>query len=216
MLRANLGSARPEGADATGPGDNDYKTSAAAGYFQYFGEAAGDPSTGYYAFDAGEWRVYMLNSECSRIGGCGPGSAEEAWLEKDLAANPRHCALAVMHRPYFTSGPNGGGSSAMRNLWRVLQEAGAELVVSGHDHHYERFEPQTGAGDVDPEGIVQFVVGTGGSRPDKLDIDAPHSITSATEVFGVLRLELRRDEYSFEFISVAGPEFADAGTDQCH
>ena len=182
----------------------------------YFGDAAGEPDAGYYAYDAGAWRVYVLNTECRQIGGCGVGSPQESWLLEDLAAEPRRCVLAMWHHPYFTSGPSFGGSSSTRNLWRILQSAGAELVLSGSDHHYERFEPQTGAGDADPEGLVQFVVGTGGSRPDNLRVDAPHSAARAFDVFGVLRLELGPRGYAFEFLSVAGPDFSDSGTAECH
>ena len=197
-------------------GDNDYNTAGAEGYFMYFGDAAGEPETGYYAYDAGAWRIYVLNTECRQVGGCGNGSPQESWLLEDLAAEPRRCVLAMWHHPYFTSGPSFGGSSSTRNLWRILQTAGAELVLSGSDHHYERFEPQTGAGDADPEGIVQFVVGTGGSRPGDLHVDAPHSAVRALDVFGVLRLELGPRGYAFEFISVAGPDFSDSGTAECH
>ena len=197
-------------------GDNEYNTSGAVGYFTYFGDAAGEPGTGYYTYDAGAWRIYVLNSECRQVGGCGEGSPQESWLLDDLAAEPRRCVLAMWHHPYFTSGRSFGGSSSTRNLWRILQAAGAELVLSGSDHHYERFEPQTGAGDADPDGIVQFVVGTGGSEGDDLRVDAPHSVARAFDVFGVLRLELGPRGYAFEFISVAGPEFSDSGTGKCN
>jgi hypothetical protein len=198
-------------------GDNEYDTPGAAGYFTYFGDAAGDPATGYYAYDAESWRVYVLNSECGSVGGCGEGSAQEAWLLQDLAAEPRDCVLAMWHDPYFSSGPSGGGSSATRNLWRVLSEAGAELVLSGHDHIYERFDAQTGDGHADPErGMVQFVVGTGGGDPDRIQTVAPNSLVRKRGVYGVLRLELGPGAYDFEFISVAGPQFTDRGSGECH
>ena len=197
-------------------GDADYDTPDAAPYFDYFGEAAGEPGAGYYAYDAATWRVYVLNSNCASIGGCGEGSAQEAWLLQDLEAEPRDCVLAMWHHAYFTSGPSGGGSSSRRNLWRVLQEAGAELALSGHDHHYERFAPLHGDGTLDPSGMVQFVVGTGGSRPDDLRVTAPHSEVRQTDVAGVLHLSLRPGGYEFEFISVAGTDFTDRGSGSCH
>lgn len=198
------------------PGDNDYDTPGAAGYFAFFGDAAGEPGAGYYAYDVGAWRVYVLNSNCGSIGGCGEGSAQQAWLVRDLAAEPRRCVMAIWHHPYFTSGRSEGGDSSTRNFWRIFQEAGAEMVISGHDHHYERFAPKLGDGSVDDSGIVQFILGTGGSRPDDMFVDAPHSRARAFDVFGALRLELGNDGYRFDFITVAGPQFTDSGSAECH
>jgi acid phosphatase type 7 len=198
------------------PGGNEYDVASAEGYFSYFGEAAGDPATGYYAYDAGEWRVYVLNSECRLIGGCGVGSAQHTWLLGDLAANPRECVVAMWHDPRFTSSLD-GGSDSMREIWRVLYEAGAELVLSGDHHFYERFEPQTAGGEPDPaRGIVQFIVGTGGADAEDFESEAPNSLVRAARVFGVLRLELAPTSYSFEFLQVAGRQFSDSGSAECH
>jgi alkaline phosphatase len=198
------------------PGDEDYDTQDARPYFDYFGAAAGELGAGYYAYDAGDWRIYVLNSNCGSIDGCGEGSPQAEWLRADLAAEPRRCVLAMWHHPYFTSGPSGGRDSRERSLWRILHAAGAELVLSGHDHHYERFAPQSGSGEVDPTGLVQFIVGTGGSRPDAIVRNAAHSEARVTEVHGVLRLELAPRGYSFRFISVAGRDFSDSGSGSCH
>ena len=208
---------RPSIKDRTRPaaGDEDYDAADAAPYYAYFGDAAGKAGAGYYAYDAGTWRIYVLNTNCGNVGGCREGSAQAAWLAQDLAADPRRCVLAIFHHPYFTSGPSGGGSPERRDLWRILESAGAELVLSGHDHHYERFVPQTIDGTADPDGMVQFIIGTGGSRPDVVDVVAPNSEVHATGVFGALRLELRPDGYSFEFIGVAGPHFGDSGSGAC-
>jgi acid phosphatase type 7 len=197
-------------------GGNEYDTPGAKAYFAYFGEAAGDPATGYYAYDAGSWRVYVLNSECRRIGGCGEGSPQVQWLLADLAANARACVLAMWHEPVFTSGP-GGGSSSLRHLWRVLYDAGAELILNGDHHVYERFGPQTPTGRRDPDrGVVQIVVGTGGTSPDTFESQAPNSLVQASRVWGVLRLELAPASYAFKFISVAGHDFTDGGAADCH
>ena len=198
------------------PGDNEYDTPNARGYYSFFGDAAGDPSRGYYAYDAGTWRVYVLNSECAAVGGCGPGSPQEAWLTADLESEPRDCVLAMWHHPYFTSGPSGGLDATTRNFWRLLQGAGAELVLSGHDHVYERFAPQTGEGLASPGGMVQFVVGTGGGDPDRFHNIGPNSIIRERAVYGVLVLRLRPGSYDFEFITVAGRQFTDNGSADCH
>lgn len=209
---------RPSIKERTRPtvGDNEYDTPGASSYFEYFGAAAGEETGGYYAYDAGAWRVYVLNSECREAGGCENGSPQEAWLLNDLAAEPRECVLAMWHEPLFTSSPSGGRSS-MRNLWRVLHEAGAELVLSAHHHAYERFDPQTGGGIADTErGIVQIVAGTGGGDPEEFAAPAPNSVVRQSGVFGLLRLDLAPGSYSFEFITVGGPEFNDQGTGVCH
>ena len=144
------------------PGNHDYVTANAAGYFGYFGAAAGDPSTGYYAYDLGGWRVVAINSNCAAVGGCQAGSAQERWLRADLAAHPAACTLAYWHHPRFNSGEH-GNSAEMQPIWQALYDAGAEVVLSGHDHHYERFAPQAPDGSSDPQrGIREFVVGTGG------------------------------------------------------
>ena len=128
-------------------GNHEYQTPGAAGYFGYFGAAAAGPG-GYYALDAGTWRVYVINSECSFVG-CGSGSAQLAWLTADLAANPRSCVLALWHEPRFSSGAH-GDATAMAPIWSALHTAGAELVLSGHDHDYERLLPMDPSGPTIP------------------------------------------------------------------
>jgi hypothetical protein len=208
---------RPSIRDRTMPivGNHEYNTPDAAGYFRYFGAAAGDPDEGWYAFDAGAWRVYALNSNCAEVGGCGAGSAQELWLRNDLAANPRRCVAALAHHPRFSSGQH-GDNDVMADLWRTLQQAGAELMLSGHDHSYERFAPQDAAGRADEAGLVQLVVGTGGRDPYPFAATRANSVVKATPVFGVIRLELRPDSYAFEFLPIEGIEFSDAGTADCH
>ena len=144
------------------PGNHEYLTTGAGPYFAYFGSQAGTAGEGWYAYDVGTWRIYSLNSNCASVGGCGPGSAQEAWLRADLAANPRACVAAIWHHPLFSSGVH-GGTDATRPLWEALYEAGADLVINGHDHDYERFAPQRPDGTADAAtGIREFVVGTGG------------------------------------------------------
>ncbi|UCH24796.1 MAG: metallophosphoesterase, partial [Trueperaceae bacterium] len=118
-------------------GNHEYQVPGAAGYYQYFGEAAGDPTKGYYSFDLGNWHIVVLNSECSQVGGCGEFSPQGQWLKADLAANPTKCALAYWHIPLYSSG--GRAEENMRSLWEMLYSAGVDVVLTGHDHTYERF-----------------------------------------------------------------------------
>lgn len=197
------------------PGNHDYRSAGAAPYFAYFGSRAGLAGTGWYAYDLGTWRVYSLNSSCAEVGGCGPGSPQEQWLRADLAANPRSCVAAVWHHPLFSSGYH-GGSAAVRPLWQALEEAGAEVVLTGHDHDYERFAPQTAAGATAPSGIRQFVVGTGGAELRPFAAILPNSERRSASTHGVLKLTLRADGYDWAFVPVAGGAFADTGSASCH
>jgi hypothetical protein len=195
-------------------GNHEYHTAGAAGYFGYFGAAAAGPG-GYYATDVGAWRVYVLNSECAEVS-CAAGSPQVRWLIADLAANPRECVMAIWHEPRFSSGPH-GDSAAVGAFWDALYAAGAELVVSGHDHGYERFLPMVPSGASDPaRGIVQFVAGTGGiGGADYASVRA-NSVVRNGSTFGVLKLTLRAGSYDWQFVPVAGATFTDSGTGSCH
>jgi hypothetical protein len=198
------------------PGNHDYATENGAAYFGYFGRAAGSPSRSWYAYDLGSWRIYALDSNCERIaGGCGEGSTQVAWLRDDLEANSRRCVAAFWHHPRFSSGRH-GSTPAVDTLWRVLVAGGAELVVTGHDHLYERFAPLDADGRPDTlAGTRHFTVGTGGR-----DLYEFRQILDASEVrdagtFGVLRLDLRADGYDWRFLPVPGAAFTDEGTGGC-
>ena len=132
------------------------------GYFGYFGAAAGTPGKGYYSYDIGAWHLIALNSNCSFVS-CGSSSAQAQWLRADLAAHPARCTLGYWHHPRFTSGTNSPGSNSVTPLYQALYDHGADVVLVGHDHHYERFAPQSPSGGRDlARGIRQFLVGTGG------------------------------------------------------
>jgi Calcineurin-like phosphoesterase len=198
------------------PGNHDYHTPAASGYFDYFGARAGDPSTGWYAYDLGTWRIYALNSNCGAVGGCDAGAAQERWLRADLAAHPAACVLAYWHHPLFSSGQH-GNNPIVRPLFQALYDAGAEIVLAGHDHTYERFAPQAPGGAADPErGVVEIVVGTGGRSHYGFGTVRPNSVVRNGTTYGVLQLTLGEGSYRFEFLPVAGATFNDAGSGTCH
>jgi len=197
------------------PGNHDYRTPHAAAYFYYFGAAAGGAQRGYYAFDLGAWRLYSLNSNCDAIGGCELGSPEANWLRDDLAAHPTTCILAYWHHPRFSSGSLHGSDPRTDGLWRTLQDAGADLILSGHDHDYERLAPQNAEGQADPAGIREFVVGTGGSGLRPIGTVLPTSEVANGTTHGILRLELGPYGYQWEFIPVAGSTFTDSGSGAC-
>lgn len=193
------------------PGNHDYETPNAAAYYEYFGSNAGPPGRGYYSYTAGAWHVVALNSEIDvRI-----GSPQEQWLRADLAANPTACAAVLWHRPRFSSGPHGDNRD-LQGLWRTIHEFNVDIVLSGHDHLYERFAPQDVDGRADFErGIRQFVVGTGGRAMHQIRGARPNSEVQGNEG-GVLALRLLPNTYRWEFVPVAGATFRDAGTGSCH
>ncbi len=199
------------------PGNHEYETTGAAGYFGYFGALAGDPTKGYYSYDLGSWHILAVNSNCSRVGGCGPGSPEETWLKADLAAHPARCTLAYWHHPLFTSGSVHPGAVWMRPIFQDLYDAGADIVLDGDTHNYERFAPQTPNGVADPgKGIREWVLGMGGFSHYSFATVQPNSEVRNADTYGVLQLTLTATGYSWQFLPIAGKTFTDAGTGTCH
>jgi hypothetical protein len=196
-------------------GNHDYLTADASGYFDYFGAQAGPQGRGYYAYDAGTWRIIVLDSNCSEVGGCSGSSPQGRWLASELAAASGRDVLAYWHHPLYSSGAH-GGTTAVRGLWELLYAAGADVILSGHDHDYERFAPQDPWGNRDDAfGLRQFVVGTGGAGLRSRASQEPHSEVFAS-AHGVLRLTLRPGAYEWAFVPVAGGTFTDAGTAVTH
>ncbi len=194
-----------------------------AGYFDYFNGMgasngpAGRPGQGYYSFNLGDWHLVALNSNCPRAGtpSCAAGSAQEQWLRDDLAANPRRCTLAYWHHPRFNSSASTPEEPAVAPLWKALRDHGADVLLVGHAHNYERFAPLTETGDLDPRGVRQFVVGTGGK--------SLHGFTGAPRAgskfrddgkYGVLKLTLKPERYDWGFVTEGGAQL-DPGSEAC-
>ncbi|MBV1853899.1 metallophosphoesterase family protein [Catellatospora tritici] len=195
------------------PGNHDYRTPGATGYYDYFGAVAGPPGLGYYSFDLGTWHIVSLNSNVDMT----PGSAQERWLRADLAASGRHCTLAYWHHPLFTSGANHAPDTATLPLYQALYDSGAEVVVAGHNHQYERFAPMDPTGKVDQaRGLRTFVVGTGGGGLYQFGTIQPNSEVRDNTTFGVIAFTLHADSYEWRFIPEKGKSFTDTGTGTCH
>lgn len=188
------------------PGNHDYESPDAAPYYEYFGANAGPAGAGYYSYDVGAWHVIALNSNIS-VG------SQLPWLQRDLQANRAECTLAYFHHPLFTSGPDGSTPDVLP-FWQALYDAGAEIVLNGHEHLYERFAPQDPGGHVDgARGLREFIVGTGGAAlypATRLAANSELHISS----FGVLKLTLAPGRYDWEFIPVSGA--SDRGSGTCH
>jgi hypothetical protein len=193
------------------PGNHDYQTSGASGYFGYFGSLAGPGNQGYYSFDLGSWHLVSLNSEIAHDA----GSSQLAWLRSDLAATGQPCILAYWHKPRFSSGPH-GSSGSFSPFWDALAAVGADVVLAAHDHLYERFAPQTSSGAADPNGIRQFVVGTGGRSHYQAGTARANSLVRNSDTFGVLALTLHASSYDWQFVPEAGRSFSDTGSASCH
>lgn len=195
------------------PGNHDYGTAGAAGYYGYFGANAGNPSTGYYSYNIGEWHIIALNSNV----GDGTGSTQEQWLRADLAGNTKSCTLAYWHHPRFSSGLEHGSDPSLQPLWQALYDADADVILGGHDHDYERFAPQTPVGVADAaRGIREFVVGTGGRSHYSRGIVKANSEVFNGTTYGVLKLTLSPGSYAWQFVPVSGGTFTDSGTGRCH
>ncbi len=203
-------------------GNHDYDTAGAAPYWDYFGAAAGPGTRGYYSYDLGSWHVVVLNSTCYMVGGCDAGSPQEQWLRADLEASQARCTVVAWHHPTFSSGSGisssgfGGVDTRMHDLWALLMSHGAELVLNGHDHAYERFVPQDAEGRPDPKGIRELIVGTGGASLHGTSTRLPNSEVRFTDTRGVLRLDLTDGGYSWRFLPVDGSTKTDSGTESCH
>ena len=205
--------------DRTRPsaGNHEYATQGAEGYFGYFGEAAGEPGQGYYSYQAGEWQVLVLNSNCGEVGGCEEGSPQELWLREELEGSDAVCTLAYWHSPLFSSGSAHGNDLEVQPLFAALYDDGVEIAIGGHDHNYERFAPQRPDGTHDPvSGVRQFVVGTGGRGNRGFGDLVPNSEARFTDSFGVLELRLYSNGYEWEFVPESGSDFTDVGVEACH
>jgi len=199
-------------------GNHEYNTAGAAPYYAYFGAAAGPAGLGYYSYDLGAWHVVVLNSNIS----ASAGSTQELWLKADLAAHPSRCTLAYWHHPLYYStepdtGTTGGTNSSVRALWADLYAAGAELVLNGHRHVYERLGPMKPDGTPDAAtGIREIIVGTGGESGGSFTNIFPTSEVREGHTYGVLKLTLSSNSYTWQFIPIAGKTFTDSGTGSCH
>jgi hypothetical protein len=196
------------------PGNHEWYTPDAQGYRDYYGDTIDTTGGLYYSYNVGSWHLVSLDSECAETATCGAGSQYD-WLQADLQADSALCTLAYWHHPRFSSGADHGNDPDVSPLWDLLIADGAEVVLNGHDHDYERFAPQTSAGAASASGLREFVVGTGGTRTEAFAAAQPNSQVRITGSKGVLELTLTATGYSWRFIAVGGTVL-DSGADTCH
>ena len=193
------------------PGNHDYGTSGASGYYAYYGANAGEAGKGYYSYDLGAWHIISLNSNVAAT----ETSAQVTWLKADLAATNKSCVLAYWHHPRFSSGDH-GNNTKMSIVWDVLYQGNAEAVVVGHDHNYERFAPMTSSGvRDDARGLRSFVVGTGGTGHRAFRTIQPNSEFRDNVAFGVIKFELSEGAYRWSLVTTTGTAL-DSGSASCH
>ncbi|MDQ3099203.1 MAG: metallophosphoesterase [bacterium] len=211
------------------PGNHEYGTPGASGYFQYYATNGNqtvksklDPQKGYYSYDIGTWHMISLNSNCAAAGGCNAQSPQYAWLENDLKTHPNKCTLAYWHHPRYSSGHDGNNIPLISQyipFWNVLHANKADVILNGHSHNYERFAPQDGQSNSVPTGIREFVVGTGGKNFTGWWTATPikNSEIRDNTHFGVLKMALHPTSYDWEFLPVTGSAgFIDKGTSACN
>jgi acid phosphatase type 7 len=197
-------------------GNHDVHTDGGEPLRTYMGDAAAREGRTWFSDDLGAWHVVVLDTNCGFLGDlCGSESDQVRWLRQDLAASSARCTIALMHQPRFSSGQH-GDSQAVRSLWDELYGAGAELVLVGHDHDYERFAPQAPDGTRDDtRGLVEIVAGTGGADLEGFKEARPNSLVRIDDAHGVLELTLGTDSWTFRFVDTAG-EARDGGGGGCH
>jgi len=195
-------------------GNHDWNTSCADGYWKYFtgkGRSIGAYCKLWYSFDYGGWHFVAVNTETS----IGNGSEQLTWIDGDLSANSKPCTAVYSHHPRFSSGSDHGSDSSLTDLWKVMQAHHVDLYLSGHDHNYERFAPQDASGKADPNGPVQWVVGTGGDSLRSMGTIQPNSVARAGNVYGILKLTLHVASYDWQFLPAQGYSFTDTGSATC-
>jgi 3',5'-cyclic AMP phosphodiesterase CpdA len=195
------------------PGNHDYSTGNLAGYRGEFGSRAGPADTTWYSAALGPWRLIVLDANCGAVD-CSAGSPQAVWLEAELNAHPDDCTVAIWHQPRFSSGWH-GDDKAMQALWSVLADHHVDVVLQGHDHDYERFDPLDRAGQPTANGIRSFVVGTGGAGLRPFGAPRPGSVVRDWATHGVLLLTLTPGHYDWRFEPVSGETFTDAGSGVC-
>jgi acid phosphatase type 7 len=204
--------------DITRPaiGNHEYLTEDAKGYFDYFRSAAGDRAKGYYSYDIEGWHLVALNSTCGAAGGCDKGSPQYEWLKSDLAASNAPCTLAYWHQPRFASG-HYSNDADYQPFWELLFDDGAEIVLNGHDHNYQRYAPMTPTGTRnDEKGIREFIVGTGGKNHTGVDASGTNREAAEDSTYGVLKLTLGDGSYSWQFVPDTRGGYTDTGSGSCH
>jgi alkaline phosphatase len=201
-------------------GNHEYRTAGAGAYFAYFGRRSA-PYGGFYSYELRSWHIVVVNSNCDEIGGCGPRSEQTRWLRANLARHRARCTLAYWHAPRFSSGPHGTNdpdtAEAMQPIWARLVKAHADIVLSAHDHLYQRFAPLNASGRVDRKhGVREFVVGTGGGPFYQAEKSTVGSRKLITDRFGVLRLVLKAGGYRWQFLEAPSGRVLDSGSGSCH
>jgi hypothetical protein len=195
------------------PGNHEYRSKGAAPYYAYWGPQAGPASRGYYSYDVGPWHVVSLNTEVDYKA----AGQQAAWLRADLAAHPNRCTMAFWHRPRWSNDPIHGDSPWLDGLYRILYDAGVDVLLQGHAHAYERWSEMAPDATVEPgRGVRTFVVGTGGAESMDILPQRPGEEVSQGKIYGVMKLTLTADDYSWEFLPTGGSTFADSGTTRCH
>lgn len=197
------------------PGNHDHQTAAALGYFDYFGARAGPAKRGWYALTLGAWRLITLDSECSAVGGCGRGSPQYEWLAAELDEHPSPCTIVAFHRPRYSSGFH-GDFAEIDPLWRLVVDAGADVVLNGHEHSYERLGPMDADGHADAKGVGAFIVGTGGALLRGFDDVVETSQVRIDDRHGVLVLQLADGTFDWTFRSTPDDMVEDQGMGACH
>jgi hypothetical protein len=191
------------------PGNHDYHTQDAQGYFDYFGDVA-NPPDGFYSFDLGSWHLVAVNSEDGSI-----SDEQLAWIRRDLRRDDHRCELAYWHHPRWSSGSGHGSDADMAAIWRLMVRQGVDVVLNGHDHVYERFAKLDRSGERDRQGTREFIVGTGGQSLYGFDSPENGSQVRIAE-YGIITMVLKERRYEWAFLLADDGSVRDDGGTRCH
>lgn len=191
------------------PGNHEYGTPGASGYYTYFADQQPGPP-GYYAFNIGSWRIYALNSNCDQVD-C---ARQVRWLNRNMTRYPRRCSAIMMHHPRFSSGREHGSDPTMNLFWDVAYRHRADIALAGHDHTYERFMKLTPSAAYSRHGILSFVSGAGGRSLYAFGPTETGSVARDSHTSGVLALTLGTNRYSWQYKTIDG-KVMDAGVRRC-
>jgi hypothetical protein len=213
------------------PGNHEYRCgqtvpgcpTPASAYFEYFGDRAGPPGRGYYSFDIGPWHVVALDSELDADAAAAQSSAQLAWLDQDLATHPSRCLAAIWHQPAYSNDPLHGDDPTMQVYFRRLHDAGADLVLNGHVHGYERWAELSANGLPEAGGTREIVSGLGGANITAVDTGRPGQEVTYDANYGLLKLTFTATGYSWAWLNapddtspgVTG-QLTDTGSGSCH
>jgi chitodextrinase len=186
---------------------NELRDGTAPGYFDYW-----DNIPHYYSLNSHGWHVIAIDST-GFFRQTSTSSPQYQWLQNDLETNTQPCTLAMWHEPLYNIGDEGPMPS-MAKIWSLLASHGVDLVLNGHDHTYQRWQPLDGAGNPDPNGVTEFISGAGGHAIQEF-VTEDSRVAARASQYGALKLQLNPAGAGYQFVTTGG-QTLDSGSVACN